>query len=33
VFLAATASLALAFVGLVLMAEKPLQTNVPQNGP
>jgi EmrB/QacA subfamily drug resistance transporter len=33
VFLAATASLALAFVGLVLMAEKPLQTNVPQNRP
>ena len=33
VFLAATASLALAFVGLLLMAEKPLQTNVPQNDP
>ncbi|MPZ57527.1 MAG: MFS transporter [Rhizobiales bacterium] len=29
VFLAATASLVLAFVGLLLMAEKPLQTNIP----
>jgi len=30
VFLAAAASLTLAFVGLLLMAERPLQTNRPQ---
>jgi EmrB/QacA subfamily drug resistance transporter len=32
VFLAATVSLVVAFVGLLLMAEKPLQTNRPQPG-
>jgi EmrB/QacA subfamily drug resistance transporter len=32
VFLAAAASLAAAFIGLLLMAEKPLQTNVRQDG-
>jgi EmrB/QacA subfamily drug resistance transporter len=33
VFLAATISLMVAFVGLLLMAEKPLQTNRPQHSP
>jgi hypothetical protein len=32
VFMAATASLVVAFVCLLRMAEKPLQTNLPQGG-